>query len=337
VAYVHAVLTASAIYQLLDLDLAPSVLQLIDRMRRGFLWAGREEAQGGHCLVAWNKVCQPKALGGLGLHNLRWLSVALRVRWLWFQRNNSSKPWLGFDLPASSDARALYHAAIKIRVGSGERTLFWEDPWIDGLSMACLAPAILKLVWSGPIRTRNVHQGLTDAAWVRGITGTLTVDDVVQFLRQWPLVHVVHLDGSETDSFTWKFSASGEFTTRPTYLACFAGRTALPAAKEIWSSYAPGSTSSSVVLPSRAGVAQQTGSSAEGCQTTSFARSARWKMRTSTTFCSGAPSRRRSGSTYCDQVDFFALCRGGVTASVFGGQMLPRGFLLSVISTRYAY
>jgi hypothetical protein len=84
VAYVQTVLTASVIYQLLALDIAPWVLQLIDRMRRGFLWAGREDAQGGHFLVAWHKVCQPKALGGLGLHNLRWLSAALRVRWLWF-------------------------------------------------------------------------------------------------------------------------------------------------------------------------------------------------------------------------------------------------------------
>ncbi|KAM0913164.1 hypothetical protein ACQ4PT_012343 [Festuca glaucescens] len=128
---------------------------------------------------------------------------------------------------------------MKIRIGSGERSIFWEDPWIEGLSVACLAPAILELVRPGPIRTRTVQQGLTDAAWVRDITGTLTVDAVVQFLRLWPLVQAVHLDASVTDSFTWKFSASGEFATKPTYLACFAGRTAIPAAKELWSSYAP--------------------------------------------------------------------------------------------------
>ncbi|KAM0858778.1 hypothetical protein ACQ4PT_047617 [Festuca glaucescens] len=238
-AYVQTVLTASVIYQLLALDIAPWVLQLIDWMRRGFLWAGREDAQGGHCLVAWHKVCQPKALGGLGLHNLRWLSAALRVRWIWFQRSSSSKPWLGLDLPAKSDARALFQAAVRIRVGSGERTIFWEDPWIDGLSIACLAPAVLELVRPGPICRRTVQQGLTDNAWVRDITGTLTVDAVVQFLRLWPLIQAVHLDASVADSFAWKFSASDEFATKPTYLACFAGRTAIPAAKELWSSYAP--------------------------------------------------------------------------------------------------
>lgn len=28
----------------------------IDKIRKGFLWRGRKEAKGGHCLVAWGKV-----------------------------------------------------------------------------------------------------------------------------------------------------------------------------------------------------------------------------------------------------------------------------------------
>jgi hypothetical protein len=65
------VLSTSAVYHLLALDLDPWVLQMIDRIRCGFLWAGRKDARGGSCLVAWDGVCQPKSLGGLGLHNLR--------------------------------------------------------------------------------------------------------------------------------------------------------------------------------------------------------------------------------------------------------------------------
>jgi hypothetical protein len=140
---------------------------------------------------------------------------------------------LGLEPPTSSNARALFQAVVKICVGSGDRTIFWEDPWIDGLSVACLAPVVLALFKPGPICKRTVQQGLTNAAWVRDITGTLTVDAVVQFLRLWPLIQAIQLDASETDSFTSKFSAFGEFATRPTYLACFAGRTVIPAAKEL--------------------------------------------------------------------------------------------------------
>ncbi|KAM0911566.1 hypothetical protein ACQ4PT_013380 [Festuca glaucescens] len=73
VAYVRAVMAASVVYQLMALDVDPWFLQAVDKLRRGFLWAGKNEAHGGNCLVAWDSVCAPKHLGGLELHNLRWM------------------------------------------------------------------------------------------------------------------------------------------------------------------------------------------------------------------------------------------------------------------------
>jgi hypothetical protein len=73
-------MTASVIYHLMALDLEPWFF--VDKLRRGFLWAGNGDANGGSCAVAWHLVCQPKVLGGLGLHNPRLLNVALRTRWL---------------------------------------------------------------------------------------------------------------------------------------------------------------------------------------------------------------------------------------------------------------
>jgi hypothetical protein len=62
--YVQVVLTASIVYQLMALELEPWFLQVVDKLRRGFLWAGREDASGGSYAVAWHLVCQPKYLGG---------------------------------------------------------------------------------------------------------------------------------------------------------------------------------------------------------------------------------------------------------------------------------
>jgi hypothetical protein len=90
--YVSAVMTATVIYHLMALDLEPWFLQAIDKLRRGFLWAGASEASGGCCAVAWDLVCQPKELGGLGFHNLRLLNMALRTRWLWFQKAEGARP-----------------------------------------------------------------------------------------------------------------------------------------------------------------------------------------------------------------------------------------------------
>jgi hypothetical protein len=80
VAYVQAVMTASVIYHLMALDVDPWFVQAVDRLQRGFLWAGKVDTRGGCCLVAWEKVCEPKHLGGLGFHNLRKLNAALRAR-----------------------------------------------------------------------------------------------------------------------------------------------------------------------------------------------------------------------------------------------------------------
>jgi hypothetical protein len=84
VAFVHAVLTASVVYQLMALDVDPWFIRVVDRLRRGFLWAGKHAARGGCCLIACASICQPKHLGGLGFHDLKKLNAALRARWLWF-------------------------------------------------------------------------------------------------------------------------------------------------------------------------------------------------------------------------------------------------------------
>ncbi|KAM0900496.1 hypothetical protein ACQ4PT_020623 [Festuca glaucescens] len=124
VVYVQAVMTASVVYHLLALDVDPWFIKAVDKLCRGFLWAGKDDARGGSCVVAWHLVCQPKSLDGLGLHNLHWLNVALRTRWLWLQRTDGSKPWLGLDVQVCREARALFNASVQIEVGDGASILF---------------------------------------------------------------------------------------------------------------------------------------------------------------------------------------------------------------------
>jgi hypothetical protein len=48
-------------------------------------------------MVAWDKVASSKALGGLGIPNLRLLNLALRCRWAWLQKVDPSKAWAEFN------------------------------------------------------------------------------------------------------------------------------------------------------------------------------------------------------------------------------------------------
>jgi hypothetical protein len=63
VVHVQHVMTAKITYTAMAVDFLPWAHQSISKLQKGFLWRGRKEAKGGHCLLAWPKVTHPKELG----------------------------------------------------------------------------------------------------------------------------------------------------------------------------------------------------------------------------------------------------------------------------------
>lgn len=102
------VMTSTQIYLAMAMERPPWALNAMDKFRRGFMWRERREAQGGHCLLAWPKVTRPLELGGLGIHDLKSLCWALRMRWLWLGKMKPDKPWAAFPIQVRDNIKAFF-------------------------------------------------------------------------------------------------------------------------------------------------------------------------------------------------------------------------------------
>jgi hypothetical protein len=68
---VKSVLSANPLHYMQALLIPTGIIKHIDRIRRGFLWKGKEVATSLTALVCWEKVCSLKKNGGMGVINLR--------------------------------------------------------------------------------------------------------------------------------------------------------------------------------------------------------------------------------------------------------------------------
>jgi hypothetical protein len=96
VVHVQFVMTAKIIYTTMAVEFPAWAFKAIEKLQKGFVWKGRKEVNGGHCLLAWPKIAHPKDLGGLGFQDVRQLSLAFRARWSWLQKTDPQRPWAQF-------------------------------------------------------------------------------------------------------------------------------------------------------------------------------------------------------------------------------------------------
>jgi hypothetical protein len=176
---IQFVLIATVIYHAMALHLPSWALKAINKICRNYLWRGRKEALGGHCLIAWPKVARPKELGGLGIPDIKNLNRALRLRWLWLRKTELSKPWVSLPFQANADLEAFFSMAVVTEIGDGTNTLFWQDRWLFGKSVGDLAPTLSTLIPTRIANKRFVAEALNNWRWVSDMHGTVTVQVVL--------------------------------------------------------------------------------------------------------------------------------------------------------------
>jgi len=222
---VQYVLTRILIYVAMATDLPPWAFKAIDKIRRAFLWRGRKEAKGGHCLIAWPKVCRSRELGGLGIADLKALSIALKARW----------PWENLPIQVSREVDGLISVAVITEVGNGSNTLFWEDKWLDGKRIQDIAPLVYALVPKRSSR-RTVLEALTGEKWTEDIQGEIGSTALIQYLELWDILNGVELNEEIPDKHIWRLSTSGVCTAKSAYDTLFQGAIFFEPYERIWKS-----------------------------------------------------------------------------------------------------
>lgn len=150
----RSVLTSIPLFYLSFFKMSKSVAKECQKLQMKFLWGDGGDARK-IAWVKWEKVCQPKEEGGLGVKDIEAFNNALLMKWRWRMLNEHGSLWLRV-LKAKYGAcnRALepiiatngswwwqdlmrvcvrdvdlFAENVKIKVGDGGKTSFWHDRW----------------------------------------------------------------------------------------------------------------------------------------------------------------------------------------------------------------
>ncbi|GKD83593.1 RNA-directed DNA polymerase, eukaryota, reverse transcriptase zinc-binding domain protein [Tanacetum coccineum] len=167
-----SVLGSMPIFHMSIFKVPSSVLQTLESIRSHF-FNGHDPRSKKASWVKWSKVLTAKEKGGLGVSSLYALNRGLMLKWVWRFYAHKTSLWtrvikaihgsdgrLGKDLNAGvrtcwtsivQEVKVLQNQGvnifdyIRLKLGNGDTTLFWEDKWCEGVVLKDLFPRIYAL------------------------------------------------------------------------------------------------------------------------------------------------------------------------------------------------
>ncbi|XP_073362603.1 uncharacterized protein [Aegilops tauschii subsp. strangulata] len=112
------------------------------------------------------------------------------------------------------EAKAVFDTLVDIKVGSGERVLFWKDRWIHGAAAADIAPLLVTLVPARTVNRRTVCQALDGASWTQDFEGNTSFTALIQLMHLAHAINTVPRDPDQPNSFTWPLTTSGSYSAK---------------------------------------------------------------------------------------------------------------------------
>lgn len=93
VTLINSMLDALPTYMMSLFHIRTDVIKRIDTIRRSFLWQGHKEKKRFH-LVKWKVLSASRKKRGLDLRDMKFQSMALKMKWLWRYTKDDQMRWV---------------------------------------------------------------------------------------------------------------------------------------------------------------------------------------------------------------------------------------------------
>jgi hypothetical protein len=186
-------------------------------------------------MVDWATVCRPKAFGGLGILNTKFMNIALMLKWVWKLYQNADGLWadlirakyLGdYDLfsplvPTKGSQfwnsihkiKWYFKLGAKHQVRDGARTYFWLDWWTGNGPLRDSFPRLFE-VCDNPFAT--VAGVRIAGGWHIRFRRAFGLAETVEWSNLCRIFDL-HPFASGPDLVSWGLEASGEYSTNSIY------------------------------------------------------------------------------------------------------------------------
>ncbi|GJU07587.1 RNA-directed DNA polymerase, eukaryota [Tanacetum coccineum] len=235
-----SVLTSMPLYQMSVYKVPMGVLNRMESMRRNF-FNGVDNNDRKITMIGWKKILASKKKGGLGVSSFFAINRALLFKWVWRFKSNDSSLWYrcikaiygdggALDTPGILARRSPWtdiirefhslsskginlHAFVKMKMGDGEQTLFWEDSLLSDPPLKNIFPQLYALESDKHACVAAKFRDTSMSASFRRVPRGGLEEEQFQLLVD--KVAPVILS-SFKDRWVWTLDSGGEFSVKST-------------------------------------------------------------------------------------------------------------------------
>lgn len=208
-----------------------TIIKSISGAMANYWWSSQPHLRKIHW-ISWDKMCLPKALGGLGFKELESFNQALLAKQGWklinqpesllarflkssyYPHSEFSQAVIGvkpsFAWRSIIFGRELLMESLKWKVGDGKDTRVWLDKWIEDPATGMRTPWIKNYAFDVNLRASDLINTQTRKWDLQALQEVFVPGDIEMIMANQPVI-------SRKDSYSWKHNRNGNMSVSSAY------------------------------------------------------------------------------------------------------------------------